>query len=486
MPSSATDQSVFMILSNHTEAFSNTAANINTHNERITKLEEDITALSGSGSTLTGENGISIINDVITIDFSHSGFNTDIITESTNLYYTDARARSAISVSGDLTYNNTTGEISFTSTFNQVLNDLSDLTITNVTSGDFIYYNGTTWVNVAPDTSHVSEHTSNLYYTNARVLDTLNNAESVGIGTANPSNSLHVNSGITNIAAQFESTDATGGIMLKDSSGNVELTTSGTHGFDIRPNGGAAVFRVEGNGYVGIGQNSPLDLLHITSSDNDARVVVQGATGFDAEVKFFEGLNVKNTIGWDSASSQFRIGTANVDTNVSFCINSSRNIGIGTTDPSVRLDVNGVVKGKSFIGTGGFDAGSEGSTFGETFAKGEITTNSTTITINLNSLGGNQAVGFVCVSLVPSAGGSSTGSAGLYSHLHTQGANRYSIIGSEQNDDTTNIGTIALSIVTGQLDITSGTNMVASHTSLKYIVRAINLVDLHATINQID
>ena len=69
--------------------------------------------------------------------------------------------------------------------------------------------------------------------------------------------------------------------------------------------------------------STPTDLLHITSSDNDARVVVQGATGFDAEVKFFEGLNAKNTIGWDSNSSQFRIGTANVDTNVSFVIKLS-------------------------------------------------------------------------------------------------------------------------------------------------------------------
>lgn len=406
----ATDESVIMILSKHTEAMSNHAANVHNHNDRITKLEEDIIALEGSGSTLTGQDGISITNDVITVDFNHSGFNTDNITESTNLYYTDARARGAISVSGDLTYNSTTGEISFTADpFNQSLDDLSDVVIGTLGTDHVLYHNGTNWINASLDTSKVAEHTSNLYYTDARVFDTLN-ATFIGIGEANPSNRLHVNSGNTNIAAQFESTDATGGIMLKDSSGNVELTTSGTHGFNIHPNGGAAVFRVEGNGnvgigttnpdrrlhvnsgsinecarfesadtevttefkdttgtasikcrndfrfnnstngevmriansgFVGIGQNSPNDLLHITSSDNDARVVVQGATGFDAEVKFFEGLNAKNTIGWDSASSQFRIGTANVDTNVSFCINSSRNIGIGTTDPSARLDVRG-------------------------------------------------------------------------------------------------------------------------------------------------
>jgi len=60
--------------------------------------------------------------------------NTDEITEgSTNLYFTNARARSAISVSGSLSYNSTTGVVSYTT----------------------------------PSTSGISEG-SNLYYTDAR------------------------------------------------------------------------------------------------------------------------------------------------------------------------------------------------------------------------------------------------------------------------------------------------------------------------------
>ena len=46
-----------------------------------------------------------------------TGFDTDDLTEgSTNLYFTNARARSAISVSGDLSYNSSTGVISFSET----------------------------------------------------------------------------------------------------------------------------------------------------------------------------------------------------------------------------------------------------------------------------------------------------------------------------------------------------------------------------------
>jgi len=48
--------------------------------------------------------------------------NTDEITEgSTNLYFTDARARGAISVSGDITYNSTTGVISTTGLLHLIL-----------------------------------------------------------------------------------------------------------------------------------------------------------------------------------------------------------------------------------------------------------------------------------------------------------------------------------------------------------------------------
>jgi hypothetical protein len=49
------------------------------------------------------------------VEISASPGSTDAVTEgSTNLYFTNARARSAISVSGDLSYNSSTGVISYT------------------------------------------------------------------------------------------------------------------------------------------------------------------------------------------------------------------------------------------------------------------------------------------------------------------------------------------------------------------------------------
>jgi len=63
-----------------------------------------------------------------------SGDSDDITEGSTNLFHTTARARSAISVSGDLSYNSSTGVISFT-------NDAGD--IESVTAGDGLSGGGT-------------------------------------------------------------------------------------------------------------------------------------------------------------------------------------------------------------------------------------------------------------------------------------------------------------------------------------------------------
>lgn len=98
------------------------------------------------------------------------------------------------------------------------------------------------------------------------------------------------------------------------------------------------------NGAIGIGTDNPSDLLHIKSTSTDARMILDGHTGSDAELKFFEGGSSKFTVGYDAASTNFVIGTANVDTNQRLVIDSSGNVGIGTTSPGAKLHVNGTVR----------------------------------------------------------------------------------------------------------------------------------------------
>ena len=81
---------------------------------------------------------------------SLTGLDTDDLAEgSTNLYYTDTKARLALSASGDITYNSSTGVISFTAA-------ASPVTSVNTQTGAVVL-----------DTGDVSEG-SNLYFTDTR------------------------------------------------------------------------------------------------------------------------------------------------------------------------------------------------------------------------------------------------------------------------------------------------------------------------------
>jgi len=103
-------------LSSHTGDTSNphsvTAAQLSDFSEavddRVATLVQD-----GTGITWTYVDA----SNTLTGNVSLASFTTSDLGEGTNLYYTDARARSAISASGDLSYNSGTGVISFSETY---------------------------------------------------------------------------------------------------------------------------------------------------------------------------------------------------------------------------------------------------------------------------------------------------------------------------------------------------------------------------------
>jgi len=115
----------------------------------ITGQSGDITAVTaGAGLTGGATSGTAILNvgagtgitvNANDIEVDMSAFTTGDLTEGSALYFTDARARSAISASGDLTYNSTTGEMSFTERTDSEVRGLISA------SGD-ISYNNTTGV----------------------------------------------------------------------------------------------------------------------------------------------------------------------------------------------------------------------------------------------------------------------------------------------------------------------------------------------------
>ena len=111
---------------------------------------------NGTGITAaeTDANTITITNTgVITVN-GQSGtavLDTDDVGEgSTNLYFTTARARQSISATGDISYDNTTGVISY-----------------SAPSAPVVSVNGQTGA-VVLDTDDVAEGSTNLYYTDSR------------------------------------------------------------------------------------------------------------------------------------------------------------------------------------------------------------------------------------------------------------------------------------------------------------------------------
>ena len=89
----------------------------------------------------------------------------------------------------------------------------------------------------------------------------------VGIGTATPAYKFHVNSGATNVVADFESTDGTAAIRLRDNAGNVELSTVGGN-FQIQPGGSSAKVTVGPTGYVAF--KSPQH--HLTENSSAGKI----------------------------------------------------------------------------------------------------------------------------------------------------------------------------------------------------------------------
>ena len=177
----------------------------------------------------------------------------------------------------------------------------------------------------------------------------INSLGSVGIGTTLPTTNAHPQlflgagsfllGGATGIGALDIGNNlyynggwkyrATGAATLLD------FSSSGKLVFYTAPSGSANAaatittrFMVNNSGKVGIGTASPLDHLHINDDSGDARILLDGHTNFDAELKFAEAGVVKYTVGHDAATDSFVIGTTNVDTQKRLVVDSAGDVSI--------------------------------------------------------------------------------------------------------------------------------------------------------------
>lgn len=167
--------------------FTNARANAVIAGASVGDLSDvDISSIASGNTIVWNGSTFTTADHFDTTDFNAAiaALDTNDIAEGTNLYYTDARARSSISAGGSLAYNSTTGVMSYTERTNSAIETLArgalsatgDLTY-NSSTGAFgvVTFKNADWDTrlATKTTDNLVEGSSNLYYTDARVASYL-------------------------------------------------------------------------------------------------------------------------------------------------------------------------------------------------------------------------------------------------------------------------------------------------------------------------
>jgi hypothetical protein len=169
----------------------------------------------------------------------------------------------------------------------------------------------------------------------------ITNAGNVGIGTNTATSRLFVSG---------SSTATTPTMTVKE---GVASPTAGAGTFDVQNSAGTSLLFVSGSGNVGIGTITPNERFSVHNGNQDrvgfgiSSAVSTLYLGSKTNTEAYRTLEFDRTAG----NLYFKYGTVGTPLSTAATIDSSGNVGIGTTSPGFKLEVNGTFAAttKSFV-----------------------------------------------------------------------------------------------------------------------------------------
>jgi len=287
--------------------------------ESVDKFTLGLTTADGSatGNITLNSLGTLVANiegDVTGTVSSLSNHDTGDLAEGSNLYYTDARSRSAISATGDISYNSSTGVISFTQA-------TAPVTSVNTQTGAVVL-----------DTDDIGEGSTNIYFTNARADTRINLQTGVNLDLSSKSTSdLSEGSNLyyTDARARASISEDSTQLSYNSTTGVLSYTQGDT---DTVSEGTTNLY------YTDARANSAID-TRVTKTFVDAlNVVAASATGNAGTATALATARDFSIAGDITASAVSFDGTGNVALSASIDANT-----VGITEINVTDGTNGQV-----------------------------------------------------------------------------------------------------------------------------------------------
>ena len=256
----------------------------------------------------------------------------------------------------------------------------------------------------------------------------------VGIGTISPTanldvaGDLHLTGGSRSFRGANWVSNAEGNIS---NFGPSDIGFYGAAGSDLHlvTDGTDRMILKDGN--VGIGTSSPVRDLHVKGALSDARIAIDGGTANLVSLDFLKDGIDEWAFYMPPNADELRIVEQGVADD-RLTIKSGGNVGIGTTSPGVKLDVDGQIRAKAGAPSGlqtthGYTFGTGGDTDGGMFSDADntlkfATNGATQMTIS----GGNVGIGTSSPTARVEVSSNSTVNNQYYGLTDTNSGHRYS------------------------------------------------------------